>query len=86
MRVWARGSMQRHLCGLLRGSLLVDDTSWIGYAQLMLKSDYELASVRLHVWSLYGNIEETGLRQYFLDNPLGYDPQANGAGESAVKA
>ena len=64
---------------------LVGDILWSGYTRIMLKSDNEPAILKLLIESLR-ELRINGLEQVLSENPPEYDPQANGAAESAVKS
>ena len=64
---------------------LVGDILWTGYTSVMLKSDNKPAILKLLIESLC-ELRVYGLQQVLSENPSEYDPQGNGAAESAVKA
>ena len=64
---------------------LVSDIVWSGYTRVMLKSDNEVAILKLLVEALR-ELRINGLEQVVSENSPEYDPQANGAAEVAVKA
>ena len=64
---------------------IVGDILWTGYTKVLLKSDNEPAIFKLLVEALR-ELRVNGLEQVLSDNSPEYDPQANGAAESAVKS
>ena len=63
--------------------MVVRDVLWLGYPQVVLKSDNEPAVVKVLQEAL-GALKVTGVQAGEEHSPP-YDPQANGAVESAVK-
>ena len=63
--------------------MVVRDVLWLGYPQVVLKSDNEPAVVKVLQEAL-GALKVTGVQAGEEHSPP-YDPQANGAAESAVK-
>ena len=64
---------------------LVQDVLWTGYARVLLKSDNEVAILKLLIESLR-ELRISGLEQIMSENSPEYDPQSNGMAESAVKS
>ena len=63
---------------------VVESVLWLGYSQVVLKSDNEPAVTKLLKESL-GALKVKGLDQVNEEHSPPYDPQANGAVEAAVK-
>ena len=63
---------------------VVDSVLWLGYSQVVLKSDNEPAVTKLLKESL-GALKVKGLDQVNEEHSPPYDPQSNGAAEAAVK-
>ena len=63
---------------------IVRDVLWLGYAEVLLKSDNEPAIVKLLKESL-ASLKISGLDRVREEHSPPYDSQANGAVESAVK-
>ena len=63
---------------------IVNDILWLGYSQVILKSDNEPAIVKLLKESL-ASLKVSGLDQVGEEHSPPYDSQANGAVEAAVK-
>ena len=67
--------------------MLVEDCKWLGYSRIILKSDNEVAIVRLLTESLKELRVSVGdLGQVMEEHPPPFDSQANGDAESAAKA
>ena len=65
---------------------IVDDISWIGHTRLVLRSDNEPAILALITDALRGlRVQMDGLDTVAAEGSVPYDPQTNGAVESAVK-
>ena len=62
----------------------VDDILWLGYASVIVRSDNEPAIVRL-VTDVLAASKVKGLDQAMQEGSIPYDPQSNGAAESAVR-
>ena len=63
---------------------LVGDIVWIGYSNVLLKSDNEPAILKLLQASLK-ELRSNGVDQVMSENSLEYDPQANGSAEVGVR-
>ena len=64
--------------------VLVEDILWLGYNEVVLKTDNEKAIVKLFEQTLAA-CKVAGVGQVAEEHPPPYDSQANGAVENAVK-
>ena len=64
--------------------MIVDDVMWLGYREVVLKTDNEKAIVKLLEQALAA-CKVAGVEQAAEEHPPPYDSQANGAVENAVK-
>jgi hypothetical protein len=60
------------------------DILWLGYARVIVRSDNEPAIVKV-VEEVLKTLKITGLDQAAAEGSVPYDPQSNGAAESAVR-
>ena len=64
--------------------MIVEDILWLGYSEMVLKTDNEPAIVKLLEQALAA-CKVAGVQQIVEEHPPPYDSQANGAVENAVK-
>ena len=64
--------------------MVAEDVLWLGYSNVLLKSDIEPAIVKLLKGAL-ATLKVSGVAQAGEDHSPPYDSQANGAVEAAVK-
>ena len=64
--------------------MIVEDILWLGYSEIVLKTDNEVAIVKLLKETLAA-CKVAGIEQVAEEHPPPYDSQSNGAAENAVK-
>ena len=63
---------------------MVNDIAWLGHSRVVIRSDNEPAIAKLVLESLKA-LKVEGIEQAAAEGSVPYDPQSNGAAESAVR-